>query len=127
VARREASRSSIRRNFQAGRIDLRTHFTDCPASHWLHLAASFCNCKELAPRSRRHTVCLLPVESDSRMPYVLSGTVREVGDGFIVLGTGIRITVSSQVRPEGLAEGDRVNIAARLRGAEWVAEDIQVN
>jgi hypothetical protein len=61
------------------------------------------------------------------MPNVLSGTVREVGEGFIVLGTGIRITVSSRVRPEGLAEGDRVNVAARLRGAEWVAEDIQVN
>jgi hypothetical protein len=26
----------------------------------------------------------------------LSGTVREVGEGFIVLGTGIRITVSSR-------------------------------
>jgi hypothetical protein len=61
------------------------------------------------------------------MPNVLSGTVREVGEGFIVLGTGIRITVSSRVRPEGLAQGDRVIITARLRGTEWVAEDIQMN
>jgi hypothetical protein len=60
------------------------------------------------------------------MPNVLSGTVREVGEGFIVLGAGIRITVSSRVRPEGLAQGDRVTVQARLRGAEWVAEDIQV-
>jgi hypothetical protein len=57
---------------------------------------------------------------------VLSGTVREVGEGFIVLGTGIRVTVSSRVRPKDLAHGDRVIIAARRRGAEWVAEDIQV-
>jgi hypothetical protein len=61
------------------------------------------------------------------MPNVLSGTVREVGEGFIVLGTGIRVTVSSRVRPEGLAQGDRVMITAQLRGGEWVAEDIQVN
>ena len=61
------------------------------------------------------------------MPNVLSGTVDEVGDGFIVLAEGIRITVSSRVRPEGLAQGDRVTITARLRGAEWVAEDIQFN
>jgi hypothetical protein len=61
------------------------------------------------------------------MSSVLSGTVREVGQGFIVLGTGIRITVASRLRPEGLAEGDRVTISAQLRGTEWVAEDIQVN
>jgi hypothetical protein len=61
------------------------------------------------------------------MAKFLSGTVREVGEGFIVLGTGIRVTVSSRVRPEGLAQGDRVMITARLRGGEWVAEDIQVN
>jgi hypothetical protein len=45
----------------------------------------------------------------------------------MVLAGGIRITVSSRVRPEGLAQGDRVTITARLRGVEWVAEDIQVN
>lgn len=60
------------------------------------------------------------------MPTVLSGTVREVGEGFIILGAGLRITVSSRVRPGSLAQGDRVTITARLRGAEWVAEDIQV-
>ena len=61
------------------------------------------------------------------MPNILSGTVSDVGEGFIVLGTGIRVTVSSRVRPEGLAEGNRVTISARLRGTEWIAEDIQVN
>jgi len=60
------------------------------------------------------------------MPNVLSGTVDVVGEGFIVLGGGIRITVSSRVRLDNLAQGDRVRITARLRGAEWVAEDIQV-
>jgi hypothetical protein len=38
---------------------------------------------------------------------VLSGKVSEVGEGFIVLGADIRSIV-------------------RLRGAEWVPEDIQV-
>jgi hypothetical protein len=60
------------------------------------------------------------------MPNVLSGTVAELGEGFLVLAGGIRVAVSSRVRPEGLSQGDRVTIAARLRGAEWVAEDIQV-
>lgn len=60
------------------------------------------------------------------MPNVLSGTVREVGEGFIVIGAGTRITVSSRVRPDGLAQGVRVIVSARLRGAEWVAEDIQL-
>jgi hypothetical protein len=60
------------------------------------------------------------------MPTVLSGTVDEVGEGFIVLIGAVRITVSSRVRPEGLAQGDRVTVQARLRGTEWVAEDIQV-
>lgn len=60
------------------------------------------------------------------MSSVLSGTVDEVGEGFIVLGGGIRVSVSSRVRPEGLGPGDRVTITARLRGVEWVAEDIQV-
>lgn len=60
------------------------------------------------------------------MPNVLSGTVREVGEGFIVLGQNIRIIVSSRVRPEGLAQGLRVVVSASLRGAEWVAEDVQL-
>jgi hypothetical protein len=60
------------------------------------------------------------------MPNVLSGTVHEVGEGFIILAGGIRIIVSSRVRPEGLAQGHRVTITARLRGTEWVADDIQV-
>jgi hypothetical protein len=61
------------------------------------------------------------------MPNVLSGVVLEVGDGFIVLAGGIRIAVSSRVVPDGLAQGVRVTVNARLRGTEWVAEDIQMN
>ena len=61
------------------------------------------------------------------MPNILSGLVREVGDGFIVLANGLRIAVSSRVAPEGLVPGVRVTVNARLRGAvEWVAEDIVV-
>lgn len=60
------------------------------------------------------------------MPNVVSGTVREVGEGFIVVGVGTRVIVSSRVRPEGLAEGARVIVSAWLRGAEWVAEDVQL-
>jgi hypothetical protein len=60
------------------------------------------------------------------MPNVLSGIVLEVADGFIVLTGGIRITVSSRGVPDGLAQGGRVTVSARLRGAEWVAEDIVV-
>jgi hypothetical protein len=60
------------------------------------------------------------------MPNVMSGTVREVGEGFIVVGVGTRVIVSSRVRPEGLAEGVRVTVSAWLRGAEWVAEDVQL-
>jgi hypothetical protein len=60
------------------------------------------------------------------MPNVLSGVVNEVGEGFIVLAGGIRITVSSRVRPDGLVQGARVTITARLRGTEWVADDIQI-
>jgi hypothetical protein len=61
------------------------------------------------------------------MPNVLSGVVLEVGDGFIVLAGGIRIAVSSRVVPDGLAQGVRVTVTPRLRGTEWVAEDIQMN
>lgn len=60
------------------------------------------------------------------MPNVLSGVVEEVGEGFILISGRIRILVSSRVRPEGLAQGARVTVTARLRGAEWVAEDVQV-
>lgn len=60
------------------------------------------------------------------MPNVLSGTVEEVGEGFIVLAGGLQIAVSSRVRPEGLAQGARVAVQARLRGDEWVTEDIQM-
>jgi hypothetical protein len=61
------------------------------------------------------------------MPNVLSGIVLEVGDGFIVLASGLRIAVSSRVVPDGLAQGVRVVVTARLRGSsEWVAEDIVV-
>jgi hypothetical protein len=60
------------------------------------------------------------------MPDVLSGIVLEVGDGFIVLSGGIRITVSSRLVPDGLAVGAHVVVSARLRGAEWVAEDVAV-
>jgi hypothetical protein len=60
------------------------------------------------------------------MAPVLSGKVIEVGEGFIVLGAGTRILVSSRVRPDGLAQGVTVTVQARLRGTEWVAEDIQV-
>jgi hypothetical protein len=60
------------------------------------------------------------------MPNFLSGLVREVGDGSIVLASGLRIAVSSRVLPDGLAPGVKVTVTARLRGAEWVAEDIVV-
>lgn len=60
------------------------------------------------------------------MPNVLSGIVYEVGEGFIVLEGGTRITVSSRISPGGLIKGARVRVSARLRGSEWVAEDIAV-
>ena len=60
------------------------------------------------------------------MPNFLSGIVREVGEGFIVLSGGTRIAVSSKVLPDGRALGVRVTVTARLRGADWIAEDIQL-
>jgi hypothetical protein len=60
------------------------------------------------------------------MPNVLSGVVEEIGESFIVISGRIRIAVSSRVRPEGLAQGALVTVTARLRGTEWVAEDIQL-
>ena len=61
------------------------------------------------------------------MASVLSGAVREVGEGFIVLNAGTRIIVSARIRPEGLVPGARVTVKARLQGAEWIAEDVQVD
>jgi hypothetical protein len=60
------------------------------------------------------------------MASVLSGVVQEVGNGFIVLQSGIRIRFTSQVFKGELAVGDRVVVTARLRGAGWVADDLQV-
>jgi hypothetical protein len=60
------------------------------------------------------------------MSNVLSGTVRQAGEGFTVLDAGIRTIVSSRVRPECPAQVDRVTTTAWWRGAEWVAGYIQV-
>jgi hypothetical protein len=57
----------------------------------------------------------------------LGGVVQERGDGFIVLGAGIRIRFTSQIFKGDLAPGSRVIVKARLRGSEWVADDIQPN
>jgi len=54
----------------------------------------------------------------------LSGIVLDVAEGFIVLSGGTRVSVSSRVKPDGLAKGVPVTIQARLRGTEWVADDI---
>jgi hypothetical protein len=59
------------------------------------------------------------------MSSALSGVVRECGNGFIVVQSGLHIRFTSQVFQAELAPGDRVIVKARLRGAEWVAEDIQ--
>jgi hypothetical protein len=56
----------------------------------------------------------------------LSGVVLDVADGLIVLSGGIRVFVSSRIKPDDLAKGVLVTIQARLRGSEWVAEDIRV-
>jgi len=58
------------------------------------------------------------------MSSTLSGVVRECGHGFIVLQSGLHIRFTSQVFRGELAPGDRVFVKARLRGAEWVADDI---
>jgi len=60
------------------------------------------------------------------VPNILSGVVHEVGEGFIVLSGGIRVRVPSSVMPPDMSPGTRVTVNARLRGAEWVAEDIVV-
>jgi len=56
----------------------------------------------------------------------LSGIVLDVAESFIELNGGTRVSVSSRVKPDGLAKGVLVTIQARLRGTEWVAEDIVV-
>jgi hypothetical protein len=60
------------------------------------------------------------------VPNVLSGIVYEVGEGFIVLNGGTRITVSSRISSAGLIKGTRVRMSARPLGSEWVAEEIAV-
>jgi hypothetical protein len=47
-------------------------------------------------------------------------------EGFIVLSGGTCVSVSSRVKADGLAKGVPVTIQARLRGTEWVADDIVV-
>jgi hypothetical protein len=44
----------------------------------------------------------------------------------MIFRSGIRIRVSSRIRPEDLRQGARVTVKARLQGAEWIAEDVQV-
>jgi hypothetical protein len=56
----------------------------------------------------------------------LSGTVRDLGDGFIVLSAGARILVSSRVWPADLAAGARVIVKARQQDDQWIAEDVEV-
>jgi hypothetical protein len=56
----------------------------------------------------------------------LSGIVLDVAEGFIVLSGGTRVSVSTRVKPDDLAKGVLVTIQARLRGTEWVADDIVV-
>jgi hypothetical protein len=56
----------------------------------------------------------------------LNGIVLDVAEGFIVLSGGTRVSVSSRVKPDDLAKGVLVTIQARLRGTEWVADDIVV-
>jgi len=56
----------------------------------------------------------------------LSGIVLDVAEGFIVLSGGTRVSVSTRLKPDDLAKGVLVTIQARLRGTEWVADDIVV-
>ena len=56
----------------------------------------------------------------------LSGIVLDVAEGFIVLSGGTRVSVSLRIKPDDLTKGVLVTIQARLRGSEWVAEDIRV-
>jgi hypothetical protein len=54
----------------------------------------------------------------TRMASTLSGVVHELEESFITFRSGIRIRVSSRVRPEGLELGAKVIVKARLQGAE---------
>ena len=56
----------------------------------------------------------------------LSGIVLDVAEGFIVLSGGTRVSVSTRVKPDDLAKGVLVTIQVRLRGTEWVVDDIVV-
>jgi hypothetical protein len=56
----------------------------------------------------------------------LSGIVLDVAEGFIVLSGGTRVSVPTRLKPDDLAKGVLVTIQARLRGTEWVADDIVV-
>ena len=56
----------------------------------------------------------------------LSGIVLDVAEGFIVLSGGTRASVSTRVKPDDLAKGVLVTIQVRLRGTEWVVDDIVV-
>jgi hypothetical protein len=54
----------------------------------------------------------------------LGGIVLDVAEGYIVLSGGTRVSVSSRIKPDDLVKGVLVTIQARLRGTEWVADDI---
>ena len=56
----------------------------------------------------------------------LSAIVLDVAEGFIVLSGGTRVSVSTRVKPDDLAKGVLVTIQVRLRGTEWVVDDIVV-
>ena len=56
----------------------------------------------------------------------LSGIVLDVAEGFIVLSGETRVSVSTRLKPDDLAKGVLVTIQARLRGTEWVVDDIVV-
>ena len=56
----------------------------------------------------------------------LSGIVLDVAEGFIVLSGGTRVSVSTRLKPDDLAKGVLVTIQVRLRGTEWVVDDIVV-
>lgn len=50
------------------------------------------------------------------MASTLNGVVHKVGEEFMIFRSGIRIRVSSRVRPEDLRQGARVIVKARLQG-----------
>ena len=54
----------------------------------------------------------------------LSGVVDEVGDGFVMLKGGMRITLSDGLLSDVLQKGARVTFAVRTRGTDWIADDV---